>query len=86
MVVGEALCNICPEPVTERLEATVTKVASYCIALYCPVLHRSFIVLCCAASPVVIGEALCNVCSEAVQDLEAAVTNEKLHVSSLIAV
>ena len=33
-----------------------------------------------------IGEALCNVCSEAVQDLEAAVTNEKLHVSPLIAV
>ena len=33
-----------------------------------------------------IGETLCNVCSEAVQDLEAAVTNEKLHVSPLIAV
>ena len=47
-----------------------------CIVLYCIALY-------CAAGPVVIREALCNVCSEAVKDLGAAVTNEKLHVSFL---
>ena len=45
MVIGEALCNVCPEPVIERLEAAVTL---YCIALYCIVLYSIVLILYCA--------------------------------------
>ncbi|XP_070185275.1 uncharacterized protein [Littorina saxatilis] len=35
------------------------------------------------AGPVVPGEAVCNLCSDAVQDLEAAITDETLHAKAM---
>ena len=81
MVIGEvALCNVCCEPVTERPRGCCDRrcISLLCIALLCIVLYC--IVLFCAAVPVVIGEALCNVCCEPVTEiLEAAVADIVLY-------
>ena len=44
-MIGEALCNVCCEPVTERLEAAVTDIVLYCVVLYCSVSHSIILLL-----------------------------------------
>ena len=39
VVIGEALCKVCCEPVTEILQAAVADIVLYCIVLYCILLY-----------------------------------------------
>ena len=50
MVIGEALCNVYPEPVTERLEAILycdkRCIVLHCTVVFCIALFLHCLVLC----------------------------------------